>query len=178
MLKVITDSKILSQVSTKVLLEEEKSLKDTLFEFLDSDTNYNAVGISAIQLGIPKSAFAYRAEESHGNMVERKQITRFVVNPEILTYDGNQFASVEGCLSVPNVKYIVKRYPQIYVKDNEGEYILVGEEAIVFQHEYDHTKGILIDTVGTIVPRDIKRNDPCPCDSGKKWKKCCGANIF
>ena len=20
----------------------------------------------------------------------------------------------------------------------------------------------------------IKRNDPCPCDSGKKYKKCCG----
>jgi len=21
----------------------------------------------------------------------------------------------------------------------------------------------------------IGRNDPCPCGSGKKWKKCCGA---
>ena len=28
--------------------------------------------------------------------------------------------------------------------------------------------------------KDIKkigRNDPCPCGSGKKYKKCCGANI-
>ncbi len=24
--------------------------------------------------------------------------------------------------------------------------------------------------------RTIKRNDACPCDSGKKYKKCCGAN--
>ena len=23
----------------------------------------------------------------------------------------------------------------------------------------------------------IGRNDPCPCGSGKKYKKCCGANI-
>ncbi len=22
----------------------------------------------------------------------------------------------------------------------------------------------------------LGRNDPCPCGSGKKWKKCCGAN--
>jgi uncharacterized protein YecA (UPF0149 family) len=22
----------------------------------------------------------------------------------------------------------------------------------------------------------IGRNDPCPCGSGKKYKKCCGAN--
>lgn len=23
--------------------------------------------------------------------------------------------------------------------------------------------------------KKIARNDPCPCKSGKKWKKCCGA---
>ena len=23
----------------------------------------------------------------------------------------------------------------------------------------------------------IGRNDPCPCGSGKKYKKCCGANL-
>lgn len=25
--------------------------------------------------------------------------------------------------------------------------------------------------------RDVGRNDPCPCGSGKKYKKCCGANV-
>lgn len=30
----------------------------------------------------------------------------------------------------------------------------------------------------TIVkPPKIGRNDPCPCGSGKKYKKCCGANV-
>ena len=30
----------------------------------------------------------------------------------------------------------------------------------------------------TIVkPKKIGRNDPCPCGSGKKYKKCCGANV-
>ena len=23
----------------------------------------------------------------------------------------------------------------------------------------------------------VGRNDPCPCGSGKKWKKCCGKNV-
>ena len=30
-----------------------------------------------------------------------------------------------------------------------------------------------------VTTKDIKkigRNDPCPCGSGKKYKKCCGAN--
>nr|WP_243152435.1 SEC-C metal-binding domain-containing protein [Clostridium butyricum] len=26
------------------------------------------------------------------------------------------------------------------------------------------------------VNKKIGRNDPCPCGSGKKYKKCCGAN--
>ncbi|NMA34368.1 MAG: SEC-C domain-containing protein, partial [Clostridiaceae bacterium] len=26
------------------------------------------------------------------------------------------------------------------------------------------------------VSNKIGRNDPCPCGSGKKYKKCCGAN--
>jgi uncharacterized protein YecA (UPF0149 family) len=31
--------------------------------------------------------------------------------------------------------------------------------------------------VGTIVRHDphVGRNDPCPCGSGRKFKKCCGA---
>ena len=29
-----------------------------------------------------------------------------------------------------------------------------------------------------VVKKDkVGRNDPCPCGSGKKYKKCCGANI-
>ncbi len=31
---------------------------------------------------------------------------------------------------------------------------------------------------GTVVKaKKIGRNDPCPCGSGKKYKKCCGANL-
>ncbi|MFC4354325.1 SEC-C metal-binding domain-containing protein [Chryseomicrobium palamuruense] len=25
------------------------------------------------------------------------------------------------------------------------------------------------------LPTKARRNDPCPCGSGKKYKKCCGA---
>lgn len=30
---------------------------------------------------------------------------------------------------------------------------------------------------GAVPPKHIGRNDPCPCGSGKKYKKCCGANL-
>ena len=30
---------------------------------------------------------------------------------------------------------------------------------------------------GTVIaPKDPGRNDPCPCGSGKRYKRCCGAN--
>ena len=30
---------------------------------------------------------------------------------------------------------------------------------------------------GTVIKEEtVGRNDPCPCGSGKKYKKCCGAN--
>ena len=33
-------------------------------------------------------------------------------------------------------------------------------------------------TSRTVVkPPKVGRNDPCPCGSGKKYKKCCGANL-
>ena len=37
-----------------------------------------------------------------------------------------------------------------------------------------------IPTIATPVVRDapkVGRNDPCPCGSGKKYKKCCGAGV-
>ena len=33
----------------------------------------------------------------------------------------------------------------------------------------------VIEPIHNRVPK-VGRNDPCPCGSGKKYKKCCGAN--
>jgi uncharacterized protein YecA (UPF0149 family) len=40
-------------------------------------------------------------------------------------------------------------------------------------------KKIVVKNAGKTVVKDaasVGRNDPCPCGSGKKYKKCCGAN--
>ncbi|MBP5617509.1 MAG: preprotein translocase subunit SecA [Elusimicrobiaceae bacterium] len=42
-----------------------------------------------------------------------------------------------------------------------------AQEAAAKNPEYDKK---------TELPKRIGRNDPCPCGSGKKYKKCCGAN--
>ncbi|MGH8598447.1 MAG: SEC-C metal-binding domain-containing protein, partial [Gammaproteobacteria bacterium] len=38
-------------------------------------------------------------------------------------------------------------------------------------------KGYAVAESGAVVRTDkVGRNDPCVCGSGKKYKKCCGAN--
>jgi preprotein translocase subunit SecA len=37
-------------------------------------------------------------------------------------------------------------------------------------------RGVRVPTVPLRNTRKVGRNDPCPCGSGKKYKKCCGAN--
>mgnify|MGYP001375464873 CR=1 FL=1 len=51
-------------------------------------------------------------------------------------------------------------------------------ESVCIQHEIDHLNGITIHDreiklEPTKVEKKVGRNDPCPCGSGKKHKKCC-----
>lgn len=66
-----------------------------------------------------------------------------------------------GDFSITNVNgktWISFRIPSI----NGIDYVAEAEKI-----EAERTKKVLIPRVG--------RNDPCPCGSGKKYKKCCGA---
>ena len=58
---------------------------------------------------------------------------------------------------------------------NDAEMRLL--ETICIQHEIDHLNGLTImdrKVVTTITKeKNIGRNDPCFCGSGKKYKKCC-----
>ena len=38
-----------------------------------------------------------------------------------------------------------------------------------------YVDGILDPKTGPVKVEKVGRNDPCPCGSGKKFKKCCGA---
>lgn len=48
----------------------------------------------------------------------------------------------------------------------EWDNIFDAEKQKTIEVEYKHSKTVHVTKVG--------RNDPCPCGSGKKYKKCCG----
>jgi peptide deformylase len=70
------------------------------------------------------------------------------INPEITKLDGKLIEDFEGCLSVPNVYGKVARHEKVKVKalDINGREFRVTAEgflARIFQHEIDHTNGIV-----------------------------------
>ncbi|HVX23846.1 MAG TPA: peptide deformylase [Candidatus Saccharimonadales bacterium] len=81
------------------------------------------------------------------NNKEDRTFTTFI-NPEITKFEGQQVEDFEGCLSVPNIYGKVSRYKKVKVKalDEDGrEFRVTAEDflARIFQHEIDHTNGIL-----------------------------------
>lgn len=70
------------------------------------------------------------------------------INPVITKYEGSIEEDYEGCLSVPDVYGKVPRHTKVRVKaqDEDGKEFRVTAEgflARIFQHEIDHTNGIV-----------------------------------
>ena len=64
-----------------------------------------------------------------------------------------------------------------------GEYFFECPKLLKRKHPvlYDYLEMIfhqrLNDRTFKLVKSEIGRNDPCPCDSGRKFKKCCGGVV-
>ena len=134
--------------------DDKKHIKDMLEYLTNSQIEelsekYDlrpGMGLSAIQLGIPKRYFVVVNEYDEG-----KFENYVIINPKIISNSEEKIYVElgEGCLSVNReVDGIVPRYARVTVEgyDEEGNKIKVRareELAIAFQHEIDHLNGIL-----------------------------------
>ena len=75
---------------------------------------------------------------------------------------------------------ILQKYKSRYL----DEKIFSSTTVLYKSKAFSQTLGIIeeteekpkLDTTNIDISK-IGRNDPCPCGSGKKFKKCCGANL-
>ena len=102
------------------------------------------VALAAVQVDILYKIVVVR------NNFEDKEDHTFTafINPEITKQEGKIIEEYEGCLSVPNIYGKVPRYEKVKVKaiDENGKQFRVTAEgflARIFQHEIDHTNGIV-----------------------------------
>jgi peptide deformylase len=135
------------------------------------ETMYNAlgVGLAAPQVGIPIRLFLVDtspfAEEESLSEEEREELQSFkqtFINAEIINEEGDAWAFNEGCLSIPNIREDVSRYPKIRIRYKDENFEEFEKEfdgliARVIQHEYDHIEGILFtDKISSFKKRLIK----------------------
>lgn len=171
MKNIIKDIEVLRTVSEEVLVET--SISSIIKELEESFDKDRAVGLSAIQIGIPKKIGIIRFDDKH---------KLDLINPVVIEKSNPIKFPDERCLSLPNISVNTVRYANILLENGFGEnrkkFSAQGLEAIAIQHEVDHMNGILIiDRKEQPYVRESKkigRNEPCPCNSGKKYKKCCG----
>jgi len=124
-----------------------KNIDGKIQEIVDDmvDTMYDApgVGLAAIQVGCDKSILVYDVSPPDEN-----RSLQILMNPKIISSEGETISENEGCLSVPDYRADVKRATSILVEglDKEGNPLRIEAEgflAIVLQHEIDHLNGTL-----------------------------------
>lgn len=142
-------------------------------------THEDAVGLAANQCSIDDERFMMRV------FALRNMITRewsLVIDPHITEYIGIKDIKAEGCLTWKGRVIVAERYRGVkvmYFDINGMPYqgkIYNGFEAQIWQHEINHLDGVeedVHDMFAEPPPISVGRNEPCPCSSGKKYKKCC-----
>lgn len=153
-------------------------MEQATLDWEDSRAHEVGVALAAVQIDVLQRVVVVR--NNFDDKADRS--FRVFINPEITKYEGALVSDYEGCLSIKNVYGLVPRYEKVRVKalDESGKEIRLtadGFLARVFQHEIDHTNGIVfIDHIkdvanafftleedGKLNPknyeRDIKDND-------------------
>ena len=107
--------------------------------------NANGVGLAATQIGIDQSIFVVDLSQVEDYEKSKPMV---LINPKILDFSDKKVSIEEGCLSIPDVRYEVKRPETIYINyfDTDlKEQTIEADKflARVFQHEQDHLNGIL-----------------------------------
>lgn len=120
--------------------------------------NANGCGLASPQIGLPIRLFIVDSKSTFDNLEEGdrkfyfpqddKGIMETFINAKIIQRSEELWDDEEGCLSIPNLFYKVKRNWAItieYYNRNFEKQIRTfsGTTARMIQHEYDHTEGVL-----------------------------------
>lgn len=134
------------------------NLKQLIADMWETMYNANGCGLAAAQLGIPIRLFIVDSNTTYEQLDEDSRSYYFVkndkgikqtfINATIIHKSAEQWEDEEGCLSIPNISYKVKRSWAITIHYYDENFkvntqTFYGATARMIQHEYDHTEGIL-----------------------------------
>ncbi|MCE9620246.1 MAG: peptide deformylase [Planctomycetes bacterium] len=127
----------------KAITKVTASLRDLVADMFRLMREEEGAGLAAPQVGESIRLFITEARPDE-HIPER-----VFINPVLSKMDGELVPYDEGCLSLPEVRGMIRRpaFVAIDATDLEGNHVHLesGEfPARVWQHEFDHLEGVLI----------------------------------
>ena len=143
----------IARVGHPILLQKAKPVEDItgnktkkiIHDMTETMLEAKGIGLAAPQIHINRQIIIFRDSEE----VDEKQIKiTALINPKFTITTDKTEDNWEGCLSIPGMLGLVKRFFKIQYEgfDMKGNIIkrkAEGLHARVVQHEYDHLMGIL-----------------------------------
>jgi peptide deformylase len=125
-----------------------QGVKELIENMYDTMHSSDGVGLAAPQVGKSIRIFIIDTAPMAEDEPELANFKTTFINAHITEKKGEPIVSNEGCLSIPEVREDVLRYPEItieYVNENfeKKKETFKGIAAVIVQHEYDHLDGIL-----------------------------------
>ena len=148
----------IAQIGEPVLREPARAVsKDELAahevqQFIDdliaTMRDANGAGLAAPQVFNPVRICAIEVADNPRYPYKPNIPLTILVNPELTPVGDETFENYEGCLSVPDLRGVVRRHAVLHVRalDRHGNPIdaeVRGVTAGTFQHEVDHLDGKL-----------------------------------
>ena len=139
---------VLRQISEPVSEFGTPELESLIADMLETMVAADGAGLAAVQVGVPKRIMIF-GFESNARYPDVGPIPFTVlINPELAAVDDEMISGWEGCLSVPDMRGLVKRHARVRYRGcnpqgAEIERDVDGFHARVFQHEFDHLNGVL-----------------------------------
>lgn len=141
---------ILREVATEVALDDlaSASVQTFIDELIETKRDANGAGIAANQVANTWRIFVVEIVDNPRYPYKPEYPLTVMVNPKITFQSEKRFLNYEGCLSIPNLRGVVERCPEVRVEgfDRDGnalDFEVKGITAGTFQHELDHLDGIL-----------------------------------
>ena len=143
----------IARLGHPILLQKAKLVEDItgnktkkiIHDMTKTMLDAKGIGLAAPQIHINRQIIIFRVPEEDD---EKKIKITALINPKFKKINDKKDNEWEGCLSIPGMLGLVKRFSKIQYEgsDMKGNIIqreAEGLHARIVQHEYDHLMGIL-----------------------------------
>ena len=132
----------------KDIEKEYPNLNKLIEDMFETMYSSKGVGLAAPQVDVSIRLIVIDATPYSEDHPETKNFKKVMINPHIISENGDDWIFNEGCLSIPDIREDVVRKSKIKIQYRDENFNQFEEDydgilARIIQHEYDHLEGIL-----------------------------------